>query len=164
MNFDDAGVPANSWTRITTYQGFEFLGDTLFIDTVGSSWNYGAVSGEVTMYSTYGTRTTIKKVGGADFTFDGLWAKTWGNAAARTGHILGYNDGALVFDSTIDMTSTFKQFAGKAGMIDELQLEMGYYLVDNLALNAQRVPEPASLALLGLGLAGISVLRRRKQA
>jgi hypothetical protein len=164
ITFDNAGAQQNNYSWLTTYEGFEFIGSTLAIDTVGGYWNYGAVSGDFTMYSVYGTTTTVKKAGGADFTFDGLWAKTWGNASPRTGHILGYNNGAMVFDSSVALTSTFTEFSGKAGMIDELRIDMGYYLVDNLNLNAQRVPEPASLALLGLGLAGISVLRRRKQA
>lgn len=44
----------------------------------------------------------------------------------------------------------------------------GSFSIDNLAITATptstQVPEPASLALLGLGMAGLAVLRRRKQA
>lgn len=36
--------------------------------------------------------------------------------------------------------------------------------IDNLEINASAVPEPASMALLGLGLAGVLAARRRKQA
>jgi len=39
-----------------------------------------------------------------------------------------------------------------------------YIAIDNVTINAAAVPEPASLALLGLGIAGMGVLRRRKKA
>lgn len=37
-------------------------------------------------------------------------------------------------------------------------------LIDNVSVNANAVPEPASLALLGLGVAGFAASRRRKAA
>ncbi|MFT3758287.1 PEP-CTERM sorting domain-containing protein [Thauera sp.] len=40
----------------------------------------------------------------------------------------------------------------------------GTFTIDNLAITATQVPEPASLALLGLGMAGLAAVRRRKKA
>lgn len=171
LTFDDIpGQSQNVFGAIGNYQGYNFGATTSqnrldWIDTVGSNWNYGSVSGDFTMLNNYGGTGIITDENNANFSFDGLWAKTWGNASARTAHIRGFNNGSEIWSSQITLNSQFTYFAGVSGLIDELQLEFGnHFLVDNLALNetTQSVSEPASLALFGLGILSLVGIRRLK--
>ena len=54
----------------------------------------------------------------------------------------------------------FKLFGGEAEQIDPSQ---GYILIELNSLTKRSAPEPGTLALLGLGLAGLAASRQRKQ-
>lgn len=175
LTFDDySGASANNdYGAISgSYNGFDFGATNSrnrmdWIDTVDSSWNYGAVSGEVTMLNNYGGTGIITSSTGSNFTFTGLYARLWGGSSDyyRTENIIGLINGVEVFNLAINLTSRWTYFVGNSISIDELRLDMGsYFLVDNLELNgsnSESVPIPTPLALLGLGLAAISWTKRK---
>ena len=72
---------------------------------------------------------------------------------------------ALVFDNHYENTS---RFLVEFGGFDVTRVEVDFtgsfgYSLDDLTFNTVRqVPEPASLALLGIGLAGIGIATRKK--
>lgn len=172
LTFDDVtgGSIQNNYGDVTNYQGFNFTSNLDWIDVEGSSWNYGAHSGDFALLNNdYGTGI-ITEANNADFTFDGLWAKKWGTAIdsggtdSLLGTLSGYNDGVEVWTIDTSLNGSYEYYEAQAGAIDELKLSFGdNFLVDNLVLNEiSQVPVPAAAWLFGSGLVGLVGLARRK--
>jgi hypothetical protein len=84
--------------------------------------------------------------------------------------ISAYNDGNLVEQFSFgagDYFADYLQFSNLT--FDELRFTEGggddsYFIFDNVAyVNANAVPEPVSLSLFGLGLAGLAAARRKSK-
>jgi len=81
--------------------------------------------------------------------------------------LLGYSGSSLLYSSTVALGPSMSQYNLNFMGIDKFVMETpaaSYAFLDNFEYQASSVPEPASLALVGLGLAGMSFLRRRQKA
>ena len=96
-------------------------------------------------------------------TFDGAWfaGSTGVSFSLYDAGVLVHTTGTLNANGTPSFLGT-----GYSGLVDRVVVNgaNGYYALDDLQFNAvsNAVPEPATLALLSLGLLGFGMSRRRK--
>lgn len=123
-----------------------------------------------------GTMRLVRNdVSGGTFTFDGLDIANFSGAGGATNiSVFGYLGGVLQAEDVFTTSSVSSVFTTVSASllsgtsIDELRITLDAGLnpqviesIDNLVLNGTRVPEPVTLALFGLGLAGLGAARRK---
>jgi hypothetical protein len=103
-------------------------------------------------------------------------AGAWGT---QTLTISGLNNGIQLFSQTLAVSLAPTVFTADWAGIDQLRIATGsdfvqdfslsgrgqHWALDNLTINeAATVPEPSSLAIVGLGLIGLAIARRKRAA
>jgi hypothetical protein len=136
---------ADATPYLTTGSTGAFGGASVTLTLPGLERYLGLLWGSVDAYNTlsfYNGATLVGVVTGSDVT---------GSPNGDQGV-----NGTLYVNINADASSAFDRVVATSGQYA--------FEFDNVAFNPMPIPEPASLALLGAGLAGLGMVRRRRRA